>query len=342
MMVAMLLAGVAPHGVQAAERIRIAGSSTVYPFSASVAEHFGKVGDFPTPVVEATGTGAGMKLFCENMRSGGPDIVNASRQMLPTERAQCDQKGVRSVVEVKLGFDGITLANTAQKPRFSLTRKELFLALAHDVPAAKGGWQPNPYQRWNQINPVLPDQRIRVYGMPPVSGTRDTFVELVMEKGCETVLPAQEVSEKERKLHCRMIREDGAFIEAGENGNLIVQKLLIDEDALGILGFSFLDQNHGRIQASLIENHAPSFESIQSGSYVISRPLFMYVNGEHAQQVPGIAEFVQEFLSEGAAGDEGYLVVKGLIPLPEQERARNRAVIMDALKPAAAAAAAGH
>lgn len=324
-----------PLQAMAGGQIRIVGSSTVYPFAASVSEHFGKAGDFRTPVVEATGTGAGMKLFCGGADLDHPDIATASRRILPGEQAQCEKNGVKLVTEVKIGFDGITLANSAKAPQFKLTRKDIFLALARDLPDASGKLAPNPYARWKQVNPELPDLPIRVYGMPPVSGTRDTFVELVMEKGCEEVpqMAAAVPDEKDRKRHCKMLREDGSFIEAGENGNLIVQKLLGDEEALGILGFSFLDQNTSMIHASLIEGVGPDFDTIQSGSYVISRPLYMYVKGEHVGRVAGLREFVQELLGEGAIGDEGYLVPKGLIPLSEPERANIRSTVMGALTP---------
>lgn len=332
MAMAGLLLFVAAPAAQARGQIRIVGSSTVYPFAASVAEHYGRIGDFHTPVVESTGTGAGIKLFCEGVGEHYPDIVDASRRMLAAEYEQCAKQGIHQVVEVKIGFDGITLANAAKAPLFHLNRKEIFLALARTVPDASGQLVANPFTRWQQVNPALPDLPIRVYGMPPVSGTRDTFVELVMEKGCEQVPQIMALADaRERKQRCKQIREDGAFIEAGENGNLIVQKLLGDEAALGILGFSFLDQNAGVIHASEIEGSQPDFENIQSGRYAISRPLYIYVKGEHLAVVPGMREFVQEFLSEGASGDEGYLVAKGIIPLLEQERLQNRSAVLKAL-----------
>lgn len=315
----------------AGEQIRIVGSSTVYPFSASVAEHFGKAGDFRTPVVEATGTGAGIKLFCEGVGSSTPDIANASRRILDGERAVCEKNGVHEVVEVKFGYDGITLANSAKAPQFVLTRRDIFLALARELPDDQGKMIANPFTRWKQVNESLPDLPIKVYGMPPVSGTRDTFVELVMEKGCTQVPYFAALDDKERKKYCKTLREDGAFIEAGENGNLIVQKLLGDEEALGILGFSFLDQNSGVINASTIEGVAPAFETIQNGRYVISRPLFFYVKGEHVNSVLGMRDFVKEFLSEGAVGEEGYLASKGLIPLEGNELALIRASVKQAL-----------
>ena len=332
---ALLAAGATLHATQAEARdqIRIVGSSTVYPFAASVAEHFGRAGDFRTPVVEATGTGAGIKLFCEGVGKDSPDVATASRQMLPGEKERCRKQGVASVVEVKIGFDGIAFANSTKVPRAQFSRKDIFLALARELPDASGKLAANPHKRWKQVNDALPDAPIRVYGMPPVSGTRDTFVELVMEKGCADVpqMIASIPDEKKRKNQCKMIREDGAFIEAGENGNLIVQKLLGDKDTFGLLGFSFLDQNTGVIQASAIEGVIPEFETIQNASYPVSRPLYIYIKADHVGKVPGLREYAQEFLSEGTAGDEGYLVSKGIIPLPTEERAQIRSQVLQAL-----------
>lgn len=321
------------HSAEARDQIRIVGSSTVYPFAASVAEHFGRVGDFRTPVVEATGTGAGIKLFCEGVGEALPDVATASRPMLPGERERCQKQGVTSPVEIKIGFDGITFANSAKAERAKFSRKDIFLALARELPDAAGKMVPNPHKTWKEVNPALPDSPIRVYGMPPVSGTRDTFVELVMEKGCAEVPRIAELipDEKKHKHFCKVIREDGAFIEAGENGNLIVQKLLGDEEAFGLLGFSFLDQNTGVIQASFIEGVEPSFDTIQNATYPISRPLYIYVKGDHVGLIAGLREYAQEFLSEGTAGDEGYLVNKGIIPLPAEERAQIRTSVLQAL-----------
>jgi len=321
-----------PCAAFAREQIRIVGSSTVYPFAASVAEHFGKAGDFRTPVVESTGTGAGFKLFCEGAGESTPDITNASRRMLDSERAQCFKSDVKNIIEVKIGFDGITLANSVKGPHFKLTKKQIFLALAREVP--KGSvLVPNFYQSWSQIDPELPDLPIKVYGTPPVSGTRDTFDELVMLRGCTEVaeFTVTYKDEAERRKHCQMMREDGAFIEAGENGNLIAQKLIGDPQSLGIFGYSFLDQNEGKIQGSIVDGTAPAFEFIQNGAYSISRPLYFYVKSEHLGKVPGLKEYTEEFLSEGAIGEEGYLALEGLVPLPDNERAKVRKDVAAAL-----------
>ena len=322
-----------PSLCSASERIRIVGSSTVYPFSASVAEHFGKAGDFKTPVVEATGTGAGLKLFCEGTSPANPFITNASRAILPSETEQCAKNSITHIFEAKFGYDGIVVANALQGHSFAFTRKQLFLALARFVPI-EGKMVLNPYTKWTQIDAALPDAMIKVYGTPPVSGTYDTFIELVMKKGCEQVKELETLikDKTEREKNCKMLREDGVYVEAGENGNLITQKLIGDPDALGILGFSFLDQNSSRIQGSRIDGKMPTFESIQNGSYPISRLLYFYIKGDGLSKDRGVREYVAEFMSEGAIGDEGYLVIQGLVPLPAQERATTRNQLLKQLE----------
>ncbi|MEI7669512.1 MAG: substrate-binding domain-containing protein, partial [Pseudomonadota bacterium] len=283
------------------EQIRIVGSSTVYPFSASVAEHFGKAGDYKTPIVEATGTGAGLKLFCAGIGSSFPSVTNASRKILDSEIEQCAKNNIKNIIEVNLGYDGIVFASSIKATPINLKRSEIFLALARFVPK-DGKIVPNYYTKWQEINPSLPNIDIKVYGTPPVSGTYDTFIELVMKKGCEEINEYSKLIPKkeEREKECKMLREDGFFIQAGENGNLITQKLIGDVGSIGILGFSFLDQNQGKIQAASIEGSSPSFESIQNGAYPISRPLFFYIKGESVAVDSGINEFAQEFMSEGA------------------------------------------
>lgn len=312
------------------KHIRIVGSSTVYPFAASVAEHFGRAGDYAAPVVEATGTGAGFKLFCAGTGETHPYITNASRAMLPGEREQCAKNGITEIVEAKFGFDGITIADAASAPVYNLSLKQIYLALARYVPK-DGKMVANGYERWNQVDPSLPDMPIKVYGSPPVSGTYDTFIELVMKKGCAEVpeLSTLIADKAERERNCAMLREDGRFVQVGENGNLIAEKVMGDPGALGILGFSFLDQNMGKIQGSVINGIAPSFETIQNGSYPISRPLYFYVK---TPAVAGIREYVQEFMSEAAIGDEGYLVSEGLVPLLPIERTAIRDGLMAAIK----------
>jgi len=312
----------------AAERdaISIVGSSTVYPFATTVAEHFGKAGKFSTPKIESTGTGGGMKLFCAGVGIDTPDITNASRAIKPSERDACASNGVTSIIEVKIGYDGIVVANSKATKRMELTLQDLYLALAKEVPAKSGETLiPNPNKTWKDVNPLLPDTKIEVIGPPPTSGTRDSFAELAMEGGCSAFawIKAIKSSDEPRfQKMCRTIREDGAYIEAGENDNLIVQKLVADTSALGIFGFSYLDENTDKIQASMIKGALPTFETISNFSYPIARPLFFYVKKAHIGKVPGIPEYIAEFTSAKAMGSEGYLADKGMIPLSADEFAR--------------------
>ncbi len=307
--------------------ISIVGSSTVYPFATVVAETFGKTSKFKTPKVESTGSGGGLKLFCAGVGVEYPDITNASRRIKSTEVARCDKNGVTGIVEVKVGYDGIVLANAKKVNRMELSRKDVFMALAKQVPDPKGGEAlvANPYKTWRDVNSALPAHKIEVLGPPPTSGTRDAFVELAMEGGCKKFSWIKALKKQDKKAYkalCHTIREDGAFIEVGENDNLIVQKLESNPKAVGIFGFSFLDQNSDKVQGSLIDGVAPEFEAIADGSYPVSRPLYFYTKSEHIGKIPGIKEFLAEFSSDKAWGDEGYLVDKGMIPMPPQERKR--------------------
>jgi phosphate transport system substrate-binding protein len=309
--------------VQARDQIRIVGSSTVFPFSTAVAEQFGRTTSFKTPVVESTGSGGGIKLFCGGVGLQHPDITNSSRRIKESEVAQCARNGVADVVEVKIGFDGIVIANARSAKPLDLTLEQVFRALAKQVPV-DGRMVPNPYQRWSDVAPALPAVEIEVLGPPPTSGTRDAFAELAMEGGAEAIPMLADLKAKDEeafKAAAHAIREDGAYVEAGENDNLIVQKLQANPDALGVFGFSFLDQNADRIQGSRVGGAEPTFENIADGSYPVSRSLYFYVKKAHVGVVPGIQEYVAEFTSEKACGDEGYLADKGLIPLPAEERA---------------------
>ncbi len=324
----LIISGSLLSTVQAAssrDYISTVGSSTVYPFATVVAEQFGKTSKFKTPKIEATGSGGGLKLFCAGIGTQYPDITNASRRIKATEVEMCAKNGVKGVIEIKIGYDGIAVANSKKAPAFALTKRDIYLALAHDVPNPNGVEElvPNPYKTWKEINPALPDTEIEVLGPPPTSGTRDAFNELAIEGGCKTFpwLKAIKKQDKNRyKSNCRTVREDGAFIEVGENDNLIVQKLNANPDALGIFGFSFLDQNLDKVQGSTIDGVAPEFESIADGSYPISRPLYFYAKKAHVGKIPGMAEYLKAFTSEKAWGDEGYLTDRGLIPMPRKER----------------------
>jgi phosphate transport system substrate-binding protein len=315
---------------QARDQIRIVGSSTVFPFASKVVEEFGKTTKFKTPVIESTGSGGGIKLFCAGVGVNTPDITNASRRIKASEVKKCATNGVGAITEVKIGFDGIVLANSKNAPVFKLTRKEIFLALAKKVPV-NGKLVANPYTNWKQINAALPDTKIEVLGPPPTSGTRDAFVELVMREGAKEFPMIKALKKKPFRKVADAMREDGAFIEAGENDNLIVQKLEANPVAIGIFGFSFLDQNKDKLHGSLVEGKEPTFDNIAGGAYPVSRSLYFYVKNAHVGKIPGIKEYIREFTSEKAWGDTGYLVEKGLIPLPTKDR-RSAASTARALK----------
>jgi phosphate transport system substrate-binding protein len=304
--------------------IYIVGSSTVYPFSTVVAERFGRGTEFRTPKVESTGSGGGLKLFCDGVGVDYPDITNSSRAIKQSEVDTCAGNGVTDIVEVKIGYDGIVIANAIGSAAVDLSRADIFLALAKRVPGgARGELIDNPYKTWADVNPDLPDVRIEVLGPPPTSGTRDAFVELAMEGGCKSVpwIAALKNSDGDRyKAICHTIREDGAFVEAGENDNLIVQKLEANPNAFGIFGFSFLDQNTEKVKGARVDGVEPTFDAIADGDYPVSRPLFFYVKKAHVGVIPGLRGFLREFTSERAWGDEGYLSDRGLIPMPEEER----------------------
>lgn len=307
---------------QARDQIQIVGSSTVFPFSTLVAEQFGKTTEFKTPVVESTGSGGGMKLFCAGIGLEHPDITNASRRIKKSEFEKCTAAGI-TLTEVKIGYDGIVIANAKSADQFELTRQQLFLALAAQVPNEENVLVKNPYTKWSEIDPSLPDLEIEVLGPPPTSGTRDAFVELVMRKGARKFDFLNDLRGQDKKAFRAIsdtMREDGRFIEAGENDNLMVQKVEANPAALAIFGFSFLEENRDKVQGSIVEGTQPTFDSIASGDYPVSRSLYFYVKNEHVGVVPGIKEFVAEFVAEKAIGEEGYAIDKGLIPLPDADR----------------------
>ncbi len=316
--ISLLVAGVLaaiPAASAQRDTISIVGSSTVYPFATVAAERFGRTSRFRIPKIESTGTGGGFKLFCEGVGLEHPDFTNASRGMKRSEYLICKANGVDRVVEIKLGYDGIVLANSAESPRLTVTLEELYLALAKYVPDPATGTRLvlNPHQRWSDVAPHLPDQRIEVLGPPPTSGTRDAWVELAMEGGCQKLplLAEMRVDDPDGyEAVCRGMREDGLFVEAGENDN---------PTAFGIFGYSFLEQNADRVQGAAIGGVEPTFEAISDRSYPVSRSLFMYLKAQHLGVIPGIDEFVEELTSLNAMGPEGYLAMRGLIPLPVDE-----------------------
>ncbi len=323
----------------ARDSITIVGSSTVYPFTTTVAEQFGRAGKFKTPKVESTGTGGGIKLFCNGVGPQFPDIANASRRIRPAELQTCAQNGVKEVVEVKVGYDGIVIAESKSGNSMNLTRRDVYLALAKNVPdpANPTTLVANPYVTWKDVNKSLPAVKIEVLGPPPTSGTRDSFAELYMEAGCRTFawLDALRSQDEPRfKRACDTMREDGSYIEAGENDNLIVQKLAANKDAVGIFGYSFLEENLDKLKGAVVDGVSPTFETVSSGKYPASRPLFIYVKKAHIGVIPGIAEFIAEYTSEKALGEDGYLADKGLIPPAknEIEKIRQDAKSLKALK----------
>lgn len=322
---AIVLLALAASAAQARDQINIVGSSTVYPFATVVAEKFGKSTAFKTPKIESTGSGGGLKLFCSGVGVNTPDITNSSRKIKNGEVENCSKNGVGDVTEAKIGYDGIVLANSKATAPMELTRRDVFLALAREVPDPSGAesFVPNPYTTWKEVNPALPDTKIEVLGPPPTSGTRDAFAELALEGGCKTFAWIKAMKKKDKKMYksyCHSVREDGHYIEAGENDNLIVQKLTANPSALGVFGFSFLDQNSDKVQGSVMDGVAPTFDAIADGSYPVSRPLYFYIKNAHLDVIPGIREFVAEFMSDKASGSDGYLTEKGMIPMSAEER----------------------
>ena len=317
--------GSVAYAASARDYISIVGSSTVYPFATVVVEQFGKTTKFKTPKVESTGSGGGLKLFCAGVGVEHPDITNASRRIKKSEYEKCQKNGVKDIVEVKIGYDGIAMANSKKAKPMELTLRDVFLALAKEVPDPSGAEKlvANPYKTWKDVNPKLPATKIEVLGPPPTSGTRDAFAELALQGGCKTFKWIKAMKKKDKKAFkkvCHTVREDGAYVEAGENDNLIVQKLDSNPAALGVFGFSFLDQNRDKVQGSSINGVKPEFETIADGKYPVSRPLFFYAKKAHIGVIPGIKEYLAEFTSGKAWGDEGYLSDRGLIPMPTEER----------------------
>ena len=311
--------------INARDQINIVGSSTVYPFSTVVAETFGNKTGIKVPKIESTGSGGGMKLFCKGLGTSHPDITNASRRIKKSEFNKCKENGI-DVVEIKVGYDGIVIANSKKSTLLNLTKRQIFLALAKQVPEGNkegGNLVDNPNKKWSDIDPNLPNKKIEVLGPPPTSGTRDAFNELAIEGGCKTFPKLKAIKKQDKKKYkaiCRAVREDGAFIEAGENDNLIVQKLVENENAFGVFGFSFLIENEDKIQGSTVDGMAPTMETIADKSYGVSRPLYFYVKLAHVDVIPGIREFLEEYTSEDSWGPGGYLEERGMIPMPESER----------------------
>ena len=308
----------------ARDTIKIVGSSTVYPFATVVAERFGKSTKFNTPVIESTGSGGGLKLFCKGIGVEHPDITNASRRIKQKEIDLCAKAGITDIIEIKIGYDGIVVANSKRADTLSLTKRQIFLALAPEIPHPNGAKQliKNPHKTWKDVDSSLPDVAIEVLGPPPTSGTRDAFGELAMEGGCKTFKWLKDIKKENKKRYkaiCRSVREDGPYIEAGENDNLIVQKLNANPKAVGVFGYSFLVENSDSIQGSFVDGVLPTFQNIANGDYGVSRSLYFYVKKDHIGTIPGMKEYLREFTADKTIGQDGYLTEKGLIPMPRSE-----------------------
>lgn len=295
------------------QQIRVVGSSAVYPFAATVAERYAYHGDVRTPVVESIGTGGGFKVFCAGTGESYPDIVTASRKITEAEVAMCQSREVKELYEIILGYDGIVLTLSRDVPPFNITRTQLFLALAEEIPSG-GKLIKNPYVNWHDIDPTLPHTKIRVFGPSPTSGTRDAFIDLVMNHGCKSVTKGFP-----RTVRCNRIREDGAYVDVGANENMIIQKVASVIGAIGIVSYSFLDQNIDRVDALAIEGVSPTPTSIQNQTYPISRPLYIYGKKDHERLIPHLHDFILEFTQRSISGSSGYLARRGLIPLPKSK-----------------------
>lgn len=309
-------------------QIRIVGSSTVFPFTTAVAENFSRNNpEYLAPIVEATGTGGGIKLFCAGLGSRFPDVANASRRMKASELEDCAKNGATEVVEIKVGIDGVVLAQGKGGAAINVRLRDVYAALA-----AKPFGKPQTARTWRDVNPALPPIRIEVIGPPPTSGTRDAFNELYMEAGCDTdpAMKALKKSDGDRhKAICNKIREDGAYVEAGENDNLIVQKLGSNPAAIGVLGYSFLERNLDTLRDVPIDGVPANYETISSFRYPASRPLFIYVKAQHVKAIRGLREFLDEYTSDRAWAPGGYLQRRGLVPAPDATRVENRARAAD-------------
>ena len=316
-----------PVQAEARTQIRIVGSSTVYPFTTAVAEAFKRsYPQFGPPIVESTGTGGGIKLFCAGVGAAHPDMVNASRRMKASEAKACRENGVTRITEIQVGIDGLVLAESRNGPAMNLTPRDVYAALA-----ATPWGKPNKAKTWKDVNAKLPAVKIEVIGPPPTSGTRDAFNDLYMEVGCKNASmdALKKADEAKYKQICTKIREDGAYIQAGENDNLIVQKLASNPNALGAFGYSYLEENTDKLRGVKINGVEPNYNSIASYAYPASRPLFIYVKGEHVRAVKGMREFLLEYSKDSAWGPQGYLVRRGLVAAPDAVRAKNAAAARD-------------
>ena len=319
----IIAASFVTSATHARDYVSIAGSSTVLPFATMVAEAMGNDPRFKTPVVESGGSSVGKKGVCEGIGTEFIDFGNASSRMKAKELAFCDKNGV-DLTEIKVGYDGIVVANSKKSGQLEISRAHLGMALTAEIPQKDGTWIPNPYKKWSDIDASYPDLEIRVYGPPTTSGTRASFAEMINQKsycGKDPVAKAASAARNDKKgKKCRAMRTDGAYIEAGEQDNLIVQKLQEDPSAYGIFGFSYLDQNSDTLQGALISGTNPTFDEIANGTYSVSRALYFYVKHAHVGVVPGMKEYMAEWVKHW--GEDGALSDAGMIPMPQEERAK--------------------
>jgi len=334
---AVLIASAAFAGAaHARDQIKIVGSSTVFPYTQAVSEEYSKKSGKAAPVVESTGTGGGFKAFCAGVGEEHADITGASRAIKDSEIELCAKNGVDNITEAMIGYDGLSIAvsrkNTAE---WNLTEEQIFKALAAELPDDKGGFVANPNKKWSDIDKSLPDVNIVAFGPPPTSGTRDAFVELVMHDGCNKLPGMKDLkksNEDKWKDVCSRMRQDGPFVEAGENDNLIVQRLEADSNSIGIFGYSFLYENEDKLKAVQVNGVSPTFATIADGSYPVARPLFIYIKNAHRDVIPGIKEFLAEYVSEAALGPDGYLAERGLTPLADDLRKKVADDVTNAVK----------
>jgi len=318
----LAITAIAASAASARDAIRIVGSSTVFPYTQAVAEQFANNTGAPSPIVESTGTGGGMKIFCEGIGENTADITGASRAMKASEYELCQKNGVTDISEALIGFDGLSIAISRSNDQdWDLSLGEIYMALGAQVPV-DGEWKDNPYKMWNEINPDLPAVEILAYGPPPTSGTRDAFVELAMHEGCKELdfVKNGDFDKKWVKENCSRMRTDGPFVEAGENDNLIVQRLEADPNAVGIFGYSFLYENLDKLKPVTIEGVEPNADTIADKSYPVSRPLYFYVKNAHRGVIPNLDEFLEEYMSDDALAADGYLAERGLVALSDERR----------------------
>jgi len=337
----VLVLATAATAAAARDQVRVVGSSTVFPYTQAAAENFANMTGMAAPVVESTGTGGGMKIFCEGVGENFADITGASRAMKKSEYELCAKNGVTDITEVLIGYDGLSIAVSRDTTfTWALTEAQIFQALAAEVPV-NGAWVANPNMKWSDIDAALPDTAILAYGPPPTSGTRDAFVELTMHDGCK-VLPEyqavkadKEAAGKMLEEHCSRMRQDGPFVEAGEDDNLIVQRLEADPKAVGIFGYSFLYENNDKLMGIAIDGVAPSPETIADFSYGVARPIYFYIKNAHRGVIPGLNEFVAEYVSDASLGDGGYQQERGLTVLSADKLAEVQAAAIGAVNMAA-------